>query len=99
MMQNKFGWVALLLAPLLMAQTPPSPPTVTDAGSPVLAPQAVEFNAEPQSATGTAVLLTQQANVISVVRVDAPVAGSIPVGNASISLSIAPGTELFPILL
>lgn len=32
-------------------------------------------------------------------RVDAPVAGSIPVGNASISLSIAPGTELFPLLL
>lgn len=98
MMQNKFGWAALLLAPLLMAQTPP-PATVTDAGSPVLAPQAVEFNAEPQTATGTAVLLAQQANVISVVRVDAPVAGSIPVGNASIALSVAPGTELFPILL
>lgn len=98
MMQNKFGWAALLLAPLLMAQTPP-PATVTDAGSPVLAPQAVEFNAEPQTATGTAVLLAQQANVISVVRVDAPVAGSIPVGNASIALSIAPGTELFPVLL
>lgn len=99
MMQRKFGLAALLLAPLLMAQTPAPPQTVSDSASPVLAPQAVEFNAEPQSATGTATLLTQQANVISVVRVDAPVAGSIPVGNASISLSIAPGTELFPLLL
>jgi hypothetical protein len=98
MMQRKFGLAALVLAPLLMAQTPP-PETVSDSASPVLAPQAVEFNAEPQSAIGTATLLTQRANVIGVVRVDAPVAGSIPVGNASISLSIAPGAELFPLLL
>lgn len=98
MMQRRFGFAALLLAPLLMAQTPP-PATVTDAGSPVLAPQPVELNAEPQTATGTAAMLTQQANVIGVVRVDAPVAGSIPVGNASISLSLTPGTELFPVLL
>lgn len=99
MRRHFLGLAALLLAPLLMAQTTPPPQTVSDAASPVLAPQPVEFNAAPQMATGTAVLLIQQANVISVVRVDAPVAGSIPVGNASISLSIAPGTELFPLLL
>ena len=98
MKQRKFGLAALLLAPLLMAQTPP-PQSVSDAASPILAPQPVEFSAEPQTATGTTVLLTQQANVMSVVRVDAPVAGAIPVGNASISLSIAPGTELFPLVL
>jgi hypothetical protein len=92
------GLAALAFAPLLMAQTPP-PATVTDSASPILAPQPVEFSTEPQTMTGTAALLTQQADVISVVRVDAPVAGSIPVGNASIALSIAPGTELFPLLL
>jgi hypothetical protein len=89
---------ALLFAPLLMAQTTP-PQTVSDSATPILAPQATEFSADPQSATGTATLFTQQANVVGVVRVDAPVAGSIPVGNASISLSIAPGTELFPLVL
>lgn len=94
----KRALAALLLAPLLMAQTPP-PSTVTDVGAPILAPQTATFSAEPQTMTGTAVLLTQQANVISVVRVDAPVAGAIPVGNASVSLSIAAGTELFPVLL
>ncbi|MEZ5958090.1 MAG: hypothetical protein R3C27_12875 [Hyphomonadaceae bacterium] len=92
------GLATLLLAPLLMAQTTP-PQTVSDAATPVLAPQPVEISTEPQTATGTTALLTQQANVIGVVRVDAPVAGSIPVGNASISLAIAPGTELFPLLL
>lgn len=97
MKRSRMVLAALALAPLLMAQT--TPETVSDAASPILAPQPVEFNAESQTATGTAALLTQQANVISVVRVDAPVAGSIPVGNASISLSIAPGTELFPLLL
>lgn len=89
---------ALLFAPLVMAQTAP-PQTVSDSGSPILAPQAVEVTADPQTATGTAMLLTQQADLIGVVRVDAPVAGSIPVGNASIALSLAPGTELFPVFL
>jgi len=98
MTRHSLGFAALLLAPLLMAQTPP-PQTVSDSASPILAPQPVEFSAEAQTSTGTAALLTQQANVIGVVRVDAPVAGSIPVGNASISLSIAPGAELFPLVL
>lgn len=98
MTRHTLGFAALLLAPLLMAQTPP-PQTVSDSASPILAPQPVEFSAEAQTSTGTAALLTQQANVIGVVRVDAPVAGSIPVGNASISLSIAPGAELFPLVL
>jgi hypothetical protein len=93
-----YAMAALCFAPLVMAQTTP-PQTVTDAGSPILAPQSVEVSAEVQTATGTTALLTQQANVVSVVRVDAPVAGAIPVGNASISLSVAPGTELFPVLL
>lgn len=89
---------ALLLAPWLMAQAAP-PAAIIDVGSPVLVPLAIEFNAEPQTTTGAAVLLSQQANVIGAVRVDAPVAGSIPVGNASIALSLSPGTELFPVLL
>ncbi|ANP46903.1 hypothetical protein [Candidatus Viadribacter manganicus] len=97
-MHLRFSIAALLLAPLLMAQTPP-PQTITDAGSPVLAPVAAAFNAEPQTMTGASVVLAQQANVIGAVRVDAPVAGAIPVGNASIALSVAPGTELFPVLL
>jgi len=97
-MHRRLSVAALLLAPLLMAQTTP-PAAITDVGSPVLAPVALEFNAEPQTTTGAAVLLSQQANVIGAVRVDAPVAGSIPVGNASIALSISPGTELFPVLL
>ena len=54
---------ALLLAPLLMAQAAP-PAAITDVGSPVLVPIAIEFNAEPQTTTGAAVLLSQQANVI-----------------------------------
>lgn len=89
---------ALLLAPLLMAQTTP-PVSITDNGAPVFEAQAVEFSADPQTATGTAVLLSQQANVIGVVRVDAPVAGSIAVGNASLALQLRPGTELFPVVL
>lgn len=97
-MHHRFLSGALLLAPLLMAQTAP-PATITDVGTPVLAPVAATFNAEPQTATGAVVLLTQQANIIGAVRVDAPVAGSIPVGNASIALSVSPGTELFPVLL
>ncbi len=97
-MKSKLKLAAFALAPLLMAQTPP-PATVNDAGSPVLEPQAIEFSTEPQTATGTTALLTQPANALGVVRVDAPVAGSIPVGNASISLSLTPGTELFLVLL
>ncbi|MEZ5961148.1 MAG: hypothetical protein R3C30_12075 [Hyphomonadaceae bacterium] len=93
-----FGLAALAFAPLLMAQTPP-PATLSDAATPVLAPQPAEFSTEPQTATGATALLTQQADVIGVVRVDAPVAGSIPVGNASIALSLSPGAELFPVLL
>lgn len=98
MKQLLLGLAALAFAPLLMAQTSP-PATVTDAGSPVLEPQAVEFSAERQTASATTALLTQHANPLGVVRVDAPVAGSIPVGNASISLSLTPGTELFLVLL
>lgn len=90
---------ALMLAPLLMAQAAAPPVTVSDVGLLVLAAQPVEFNAEPQTATGTAVLLTQQASVVGAVRVDAPVAGAIPVGNGSLALEITPGTELFPVLL
>lgn len=93
---------ALLLAPLLMAQTtaPAPPATVTDNAVIVLAMQPATFASEPQTATGgTAVLLTQQANVFGVVRVDAPVAGIIPVGNFSLSLEVRPGTELFPLAL
>src|SRR5690606_24390822 len=97
-MKSKLKLAAFALAPLLMAQTPP-PATVNDAGSPVLEPQAIEFSTEPQTATGTTAMLTQHANALGVVRVDAPVAGSIPVGNASISLSLTPGTELFLVLL
>ena len=89
---------ALLLAPLLMAQTTP-PVSITDNGAPVFEAQAVGFSADSQTATGTAVLLSQQANVIGVVRVDAPVAGSIAVGNASLALQLRPGTELFPVVL
>ncbi|MBK8542448.1 MAG: hypothetical protein IPL62_02110 [Caulobacteraceae bacterium] len=90
---------ALLLAPLLMAQAAAPPATVSDPGLLVLAAQPVEFNAEPQTATGTTVLLTQQASIVGAVRVDAPVAGAIAVGNASLALEISPGTELFPVLL
>ncbi len=90
---------AFLLAPLLMAQTPPPPATLTDNGAPVFEALAVEFPTEPQTGTGTVVLLSQQANVIGVVRVDAPVAGSIAVGNASLTMQIAPGTEVFPVAL
>lgn len=90
---------ALLLAPLLMAQATPPPATITDNGAPVFEAQAATFVAEPQTGTGTAVLLSQQANVIGVVRVDAPVAGSIAVGNASLALQITPGTEVFPVVL
>lgn len=90
---------ALLLAPLLMAQAQTPPLTITDTGTPLLAPQAVELHSDLQTATGASVLLTQQANLIGVVRVDAPVAGSIPIGNASIAVSLTPGTELFPVLL
>lgn len=97
-MRRRLSVAALLLAPLLMAQAAP-PAAITDVGSPVLAPVATQFNAEPQTTTGAAVLLSQQANIIGAVRVDAPVAGSIPVGNASIALSVSPGTELFPVLL
>ena len=89
---------ALLLAPLLMAQTTP-PTTITDNGAPVFEAEAAQFPAGPQTATGTAILLSQQANVIGVVRVDAPVAGSIAVGNASLALELRPGTELFPVVL
>ena len=99
MRQWKVFVAALLLAPLLMAQTTPPPANITDNGAPVLEAQGVEFSADPQTATGTAILLSQQADVIGVVRVDAPVAGSIAVGNASLSLRITPGTELFPVLL
>ncbi|MBX3428552.1 MAG: hypothetical protein KF779_03100 [Hyphomonadaceae bacterium] len=97
-MKSRAALAALLLSPLLMAQTAP-PATITDNGAPVFEAQAVEFSADPQQATGTAVLLSQQANVIGVVRVDAPVAGSIAVGNASIALQLTPGTELFPVVL
>lgn len=91
--------LTLALAPLLMAQATPPPATISEFASPVLAPVATTFAAEPQTATGTAVLLTQQANVIGVVRTDAPVAGSIPVGNASLTFALPPGTELFPVAL
>ncbi len=99
MMRRSASMAALLLAPLLMAQTTPPPASITDNGAPVFEAQAVEISAEPQTATGTVILLSQQANVIGVVRVDAPVAGSIAVGNASLALQIAPGTELFPVVL
>lgn len=90
---------ALMLAPFLMAQAQTPPLTISDTGSPVLAPQPVELHGDLMTATGTSVLLTQQANVIGVVRVDAPVAGSVPMGNAAIAVQVAPGTELFPVLM
>ncbi|MEQ1809925.1 MAG: hypothetical protein ABL889_08365 [Terricaulis sp.] len=90
---------ALLLVPLLMAQAAAPPATVSDAGLLVLAAQPVELNVEPQTMTGSAVLLTQQAGVVGAVRVDAPVAGAIAVGNASLALELTPGTELFPVAL
>ncbi len=90
--------LALVLAPLVMAQTPP-PATISDVGSPALAPAPPTVNVEPQTASGTAVLLQQQAFVIGVVRTDAPVAGSIPVGNASLSLDLPAGAELYPVVL
>lgn len=98
-MRRNAAWLAALaLAPLLMAQATP-PATITDNGAPVFEAQAVQFSADAQTATGTAVLLSQQANLIGVVRVDAPVAGSITVGNASLALQVRPGTELFPVVL
>ena len=96
MKRSAFG--ALLLAPFIMAQTA-QPAIVTDFASPALAPVAAQFPAEPQTATGTAVLLTQQALVVGAVRTDAPVAGAIPVGNASLTLALPAGTELFPVAL
>jgi hypothetical protein len=89
---------ACVLAPFIMAQTAP-PATISDFVSPVLAPLAAQFATEPQTATGTAVLLTQQALVVGAVRTDAPVAGAIPVGNASLTLALPAGTELFPVAL
>ena len=61
-------WVGCSLW-LLMAQVAAPPATVSDVGLLVLAAQPVEFNAEPQTATGTAVLLTQQASVVGAVVV------------------------------
>lgn len=98
MRRHAIAALAVALAPLLMAQTAP-PATITDFASPVLAPVAASFASEPQTATGTAALLTQQANVIGVVRTDAPVAGAIPFGNGSLTFALPRGTELFPVAL
>ncbi len=98
-MKRRAVLLALMLAPLLMAQAQTPPLTISDAGTPLLAPQAVELHADLMTASGASVLLTQQANVIGVVRVDAPVAGSVPMGNGAIAVQLSPGTELFPVLL
>jgi hypothetical protein len=98
MRRYAFAALSLALAPFLMAQTAP-PATISDFVSPVLAPVAAQFSAEPQTATGTAVLLSQQALVVGAVRTDAPVAGAIPVGNVSLTLALPAGAELFPVAL
>lgn len=98
MKRSVLAALTLALTPLLMAQTSP-PATISDFASPVLAPVPAQFSTEPQTATGTAVLLSQQALVVGAVRTDAPVAGTIPVGNTSLTLALPAGTELFPVAL
>lgn len=90
----------IALAPLLMAQAQtPQSPTVADLGTPAVAPVATTFNTEPQTGSGEILLFSQEARVIGAVRLDAPVAAVIPVGNSSLTVDLRAGAELYPVAM